>query len=87
MTQLCADFIYSQESSGLATLANDNLLNIQIEHSGTNYNVSWTIEKPNSKDHIKQYLVKWYDALSGKELGSASTTVNKPYIGKILLVS
>lgn len=55
---------------------------IRVERSGTGYNVSWTMNKFNAEDRIKQYVVKWYDAHDGSELGSASTEANKRYIGR-----
>lgn len=69
------------ESSSLA-----DPFDIQVERSGTGYNVSWTIvdKKLNTTEHrIKRYVVKWYDAIDGKELGSVSTAANKRYIGEI----
>ncbi|KAL5244572.1 hypothetical protein ACI65C_011982 [Semiaphis heraclei] len=53
---------------------------IRVERSGTGYNVSWTMDKSSVEPRVKRYVVKWYDALDGLELGSASTAANKKYI-------
>ncbi|XP_025205628.1 protein borderless-like isoform X2 [Melanaphis sacchari] len=64
-----------------SSLVDDNHpLNIRIEHSGTGYNVSWTMDKSSVEHRVKRYVVKWFDAYDGSELGSASTASNKRYI-------
>ncbi|XP_029344021.1 uncharacterized protein LOC100573884 isoform X2 [Acyrthosiphon pisum] len=81
----------SKESTGRSTeelreksssLVVDNLhpFDIRVERSGTGYNVSWTMDKSSVEHRVKRYVVKWYDARDGSELGSASTAANKRYI-------
>jgi len=55
---------------------------IRVERSGTGYNVSWTMDKSSVEHRVKRYVVKWYDARDGSELGSTSTAANKRYIGR-----
>jgi len=81
------------ESTGRATgelrekpssLVDDNYpFDIRVERSGSGYNVSWTMDKSSVEHRVKRYVVKWYDARDGSELGEASTAANKRYIGEI----
>ncbi|KAF0758440.1 protein borderless-like isoform X1, partial [Aphis craccivora] len=63
------------------SLVDDNHpLDIRVERSGTGYNISWTMNKFIIEHRIKRYVVKWYDAHDGSELGSAFTEANERYI-------
>ncbi|XP_025418737.1 protein borderless isoform X2 [Sipha flava] len=72
----------SQDSrkGGIAS-ADYGPLEVRVQSSGTGYNVSWTIGNHSSEKRVKRYVVKWYDAVDGKELGSASTAANDRHIG------
>lgn len=80
---------FGQDLPRPSSTASDDSSDIQIERSGAGYNVSWTFEKParGAEDRVKRYVVKWYDALGGQELGSANTTANEPYTGEICKLS
>lgn len=76
-----------------------NPFDIRVERTGgnntNNYNVSWTtaeiadVDATTSDDERnrlvkRRYVVKWYDAVDGKELGSTSTAANERYVGQLL---
>lgn len=90
--QLLLLFIVFVETIGRSTeelhekspslVVDNHPFDIRVERSGTGYNVSWTMNKSITEHRIKRYVVKWYDAHDGSELGSASTEANKRYIGR-----
>lgn len=65
--------------AGTAT-ADHGPFDVRVQRSGTGYNVSWTTH--GSEKRVKRYVVKWYDAVDGKELGSASSAANDRNIGE-----
>lgn len=64
----------------------DDPFDIKIKRYGTSeYLVSWTIaEKPGNEARAERYVVTWYDAVDGKELGSVSTAADKQQVGESL---
>lgn len=73
------------KSAGFA--ATDDPFHIEVERSGaTNYNVSWTVaEKSGIDNRAARYVVTWYDADDGQELGSVSTAADKRHAGQFCL--